>query len=282
MKNYKIAAGIVTYNPDVDLLIQNIKAIYDQVEKVYIVDNASHNISIIERHLNNYFSQNVNLIKENKNLGIAKALNELCSIALEEDYTYIITLDQDSISPLNLINELEKNTNDDVAIIAPNIIYKNNEKYCQMSMKKIEEVDWVITSASLTNLKVWKNIDGFDEKLFIDGVDKDFCLRAKMNGYRILKDYNVSLIHELGNLKCKKILKRIIYVTNHSALRKYYMVRNGIYLDKKLGLRESKKIIIKNLLKTILYEDNKMKKIKLIFKGIFDGKKLKKDIKTER
>lgn len=280
MNKSKISVGIVTFNPEIRLLVKNIKSIIKQVDVIYIFDNGSKNIDEIEKTLNRL--NKIRLLKEDKNHGIAYALNKLCEKAIDDGYDYIITLDQDSISPDNLVYELVDNVEDDIAVIAPNIIYKNNEKYCDFNTRGLVEVDWLITSASLTNLGVWKKINGFDEKLFIDGVDKDFCLRAKKNGYKVIKDYNVHLIHELGNLKCKKLLGRVIYVTNHSAKRKYYMVRNSIYLDKKLGLDESKKTILKNIFKIIIYEEHKIKKIFFIFKGIIDGTSMIKKLKLER
>ena len=42
-------AGIVTYNPDITRLVENINAIYNQVDNVIIVDNNSKNIAEIEQ-----------------------------------------------------------------------------------------------------------------------------------------------------------------------------------------------------------------------------------------
>ena len=47
----KIAAVIITYNPDIAVLIDNVNTISNQVESVLIVDNNSHNIHDIVRIL---------------------------------------------------------------------------------------------------------------------------------------------------------------------------------------------------------------------------------------
>lgn len=273
---HNICAGIVTYNPELIRLKENIESIQKQVSKIIIVDNGSKNYNELEKCIFTC-KTNYEIIKNKENFGIAKALNQLCEKAIEDNYKWIITLDQDSIAPNNLVEKLEKNISDEVAIISPNIVYRNNEKF---SIRKngIEYVEWVITSASLTNLKLWKKIK-FDEKLFIDGVDRDYCIRANQLGYKIIKDYDVELVHELGNLKCRKILGRTIYVTNHSAIRKYYMVRNVIYLDKKLNENRRFSHIGKNIIKTIAFEKDKIQKIKSIFKGIKDGIYMKRGIK---
>lgn len=274
----KIYAGIVTYNPDIELLKKNINAIYNQVEEVVIIDNGSENLLKWKKELELKYVR-ITIISNNQNCGIAKALNQICCFGLKKSYNWVLTLDQDSISPDNLVRCMKENLDNNIAVIAPNIIYKNNEEYIDKSIKGCRDVEWVITSASLTNLLVWEKIKGFDELLFIDGVDRDFCIRANRSGYRIIKDYDICLLHELGNLKCRRYFGRTIYVTNHSKFRKYYMARNVIYLDKKLGLNFKFKYIFKLLLKTMLYENDKIKKIKAISKGIRDGFCLASNIK---
>ncbi|MCV3324496.1 glycosyltransferase family 2 protein, partial [Pediococcus ethanolidurans] len=39
-----IGALIVTFNPEIDLLIRNIESVTNQVDKIIIVDNGSRNI----------------------------------------------------------------------------------------------------------------------------------------------------------------------------------------------------------------------------------------------
>lgn len=271
-----ICAGIVTYNPNVDLLIRNIESVINQVERVVIVDNGSKNIEEIKSDIG---YSGIIWVENSENMGIAKALNQLCESALENHCEWILTLDQDSISPDGLIDELARHINENVAIVAPNIVYKNNENYADKISAGIKYVEWVITSASLTNLKIWKSLGGFDEILFIDGVDRDYGIRATKAGYKVIKCYDVKLLHELGNLECRRRFGRTIYVTNHSALRKYYMVRNAIYLDKKHRESLAQKYIMKNIIKTILYEKDKIEKMDSILKGIKDGIELAKEYK---
>ena len=250
-----ICAGIVTYNPDVNLLNSNIKSIITQIDHLIVVDNGSKNVAEIKKVIDD---NNIIFVANEENKGIASALNQLCEKTIELGSQWIMTLDQDSISPDLLVLKLAENIKDDVAIIAPNIVYKNNESFSDKNTHGIKEVEWVITSASLTNLSIWKKLGGFDEKLFIDGVDRDYGIRATRAGYKVLKCYDVKLLHELGNLKCRKRFGRTIYVTNHSAIRKYYMVRNVIYLDKKLQKHDSQSYILKLVLKTLFYEKNKV------------------------
>ena len=267
-----IVAGIVLYNPELVRLRDNIEHIITQVDKVILFDNGSQNTCEIEITIQK-FGDSIVLLKNDMNMGVAYALNRLCEWSVGNGYQYILTLDQDSVCPPGVVNVLKKNMGLNVAVSAPNIIYRNNETYA-IHKSGAEEAEWVITSASLTSLEAWGKVGGFDEVLFIDGVDRDFCMRVRKYGYHIIKNYEVELMHELGNLKCRKVLGRTIYVTNHSALRKYYMVRNVIYLDKKHGEKRCLSCVTKNLLKTIFFEDMKMVKLKAIYDGVKDGIKM--------
>ena len=90
-------AGIVTYNPDIERLNENILAIYKQVRVVFVVDNGSNNIDQIEKICS--VKKNTYLIKNNKNLGIASALNRIMCQAKNAGASWCLLLDQDSIPP---------------------------------------------------------------------------------------------------------------------------------------------------------------------------------------
>ncbi|MBR1432844.1 glycosyltransferase family 2 protein [Ruminococcus sp.] len=266
-----IAAGIVTYNPDLKRLKENIGSIKPQVKQLLIVDNGSTNIEEIEALCK---ENKCELINFNENKGIAYALNKICEF-FSSNYEWVLTLDQDSISPKNLIQKLCTYTTSKIGAIGPKIVYRGNEKFTQNSNKTlVSKVDWLITSATLTNINAWKSIGGFDNKLFIDGVDKDFCFRLNKKGYDVLQCNEVELYHELGNLKCRRVFGKTIYVTNHSPKRKYYMARNAIYLDKKNGTHLSVTYIIKLFIKTLLFENGKKERLHAIAKGVRDAKKL--------
>lgn len=266
--DYKVCAGIVTYNPNIERLKENYSHISKQVDFIIICDNGSRNIELIKgiRRENRDY-----LIELEKNQGIAYALNRLCEAAGNAGYQWIITLDQDSVCPENMVKILTKHVSESIAIVGPRIIYKGNEKYSARPDKEIEDVEWVITSGSLTNTWIWKNLGGFDEKLFIDKVDTDYGIRANRAGYRVRRDNTICLNHELGNMFCRVLFGRTIYVTNHNPMRIYYQCRNTIYLGRKIGLPNATIEVGKIVIKIILYENDKKEKLKNAFRGIRDG-----------
>ena len=72
----KFAAGIVSYNPDISRLKENIETIRKQVKIVLIIDNASDNVVDIRQMIKEY--KNVYMICNTVNKGIAVALNQIC------------------------------------------------------------------------------------------------------------------------------------------------------------------------------------------------------------
>lgn len=274
-------AVIVTYNPDLDILIKNINSIKDQVDKVIVIDNNSDNSEFIKRYLKD-INLNVILHQNSVNKGIAFALNIGMNISLKEGADWVVSLDQDSIPPHNIIREYMKYIDiEDVAMLTPSIADRNETQKTK-NYQEIEYVNKCITSASALKMKVFKEIGSFDEKMFIDLVDFEYCARIKKHSYKILKINSVILEHQLGNACRLKILsnlfKRDIYVYNHNANRTYYFVRNYIYYIKKhktiLNTRAEIYTLIRWILLKLIFERNKFSKLKAILIGINDSRKM--------
>lgn len=275
-----IAAGIVLFEPEINRLKENIDAIIGQCDHIYVFDNGSSNYSQISDLLNLYSPEKLDTINSSNNKGIAYALNVLCDRAFIDGYDWLLTLDQDSVCPRNMILEYKMHLNTDTtdaALLCPLIVDRNVGK---LSTPKgsVELVKKCITSGSLVLLKIWKKIGGFDEVLFIDGVDFDYCKRLLINNMKIYRINNISLYHELGKMKVYGFGGIKIHVKNHSYFRKYYIARNTIYLSRKNGKSFSCVKAwgqnIKLLMITILFEKEKKIKIKKIIAGSIDGMKM--------
>lgn len=266
-----IAACIVTYNPELARFSECLSAVAEQVEHVFVVDNGSNETSGVEALCREY--DNAIFVPLGENKGIAAALNMGCTAADEKRCTAVLTLDQDSICEDGLVEKLAAHLAKDVGIAAPWISYAGNEEYYDLPQDGPYEVEWTITSASLTSIDAWRKIGGFDEALFIDSVDRDFCIRLRRAGYRVVMDPATSLSHELGDMRCVRILGKVIHITNHSSFRKYYIARNKILLAKKgeISSAECVREISQEFFKALLLEDNKASKISRLMRGIVDG-----------
>ncbi len=271
--------GIITYNPEIDRLTQCIQKAAQECQKVVVVDNGSANfediVQLVEKFENSY------IIKNESNFGIAKALNQVFHEAAKQNYDWVLTLDQDTVIPDNLMERYSQaisNVHINLAIICPQIHDDLSGKTWPVLNENERErcVEKCITSASLNNVKMWDAVGGFDEKLFIDEVDHDYCYRVRKSKGEILLVDNVTINHTIGNSKIYTILGKEIIVRNHSAFRKYYITRNILLVDRKqngritfLAIRHCALFLVK----TLIFEDKKKKKAVACFKGFVDGMK---------
>ena len=271
-----VLAGITLYNPELDRLEENISAILGQVDKVFCIDNGSKNIREVEGFLKKKFPE-VSLKKNAENLGVAAALNQIFSYGKEKGFAWVLTLDQDSVCPENLMKEYRKYWKlEGVGVLSPRIIDRNFQKNTEAGVA-YEEIDKCITSASLTSVAVWEAVGGFWEYLFIDYVDHDFCAKCQKAGIRILRINRVALLHELGKGAHRRLFGKQLTILNHSPMRKYYIVRNRLIYMKEhrdvIDIKAERKKYIYFYIKTLLFEDQKWEKLKEMLRGRRDGKR---------
>lgn len=273
--DFSCAAGIVTFNPDLVKLKRNILSLLKQASltEIIVVDNHSDNFDEIVQLLRKF---KIKIIRNKDNFGIATALNIIMETAYRSNIGWVLTCDQDSIVPDNLmVDFLEYTDISNLAVLCPKIFDMNTKIVLNDDNgTEIEDVDECITSGSLNNVQMWKQINGFDDFLFIDSVDFDYCRRLKEAGLRIIQINKVILKHEIGNMKLVNIFGIKVLVLNHNAFRKYYINRNRVYCDykefEKLKL-VSILFFLKSILFIFLFENNKIKKIKATVNGFRDG-----------
>lgn len=280
----KVAAIIVSYNPDSNLF-DSINLLLNQVEKVIIVDNGSKEKYV--KYIKSINEDKIEIILNKENLGIATALNIGVRKALENGYKWILTMDQDSkASPdmvkkmFNVYNSINREERKDILSIFPNFVDERIQSIEENSnMNSYEYVDADITSGNLLRKEVFEKVGFFDDSLFIDLVDTDFCMRLNEKGIKMIKIRDAVLYHSLGESKTIKGILGSFNTSNHSALRRYYMTRNRFYIWEKykglnsFTLNRDKKLFKKEFVKIILGEKDKVNKIKMVLRGYKDYKK---------
>ncbi len=271
----RICAGIVTFNPDISLLSKNTEAIIPQVEKVFLVDNGSNNYAEIEKLF--IEKENISLIANEGNKGIACALNQLCKAADEEKFDYIVTLDQDSVCDEKCVSSLQTKIANNIGIVCPRIDFVYDDEYTiSTTSEEGKDIEACITSGSLTLLSAWKSVNGFDEWMFIDHVDDDFCMRLRLGGYRIVRNNKAVLYQRAGEMAYRRLpFGKRLRLFGYSPFRVYYITRNTIYFIRKYWNKIKKiKEIIKFTYSTVrmfLFEKNRFKVFPAFIRGVSDG-----------
>lgn len=274
----KAGVVIVLYQPDLKRLKQNLDSITAQSQSVLCIDNHSGNIQEIRQMLEDY--EQVTLLENQRNEGIAKTLNQGMEYWEEKGVPWVLSLDQDSVCPPDMLEQLISciGIDENIAIVCPKIL---NEGQGIMPSKgtvvnldgKLCWIDDVITSGTCMNVEKWRAVGGYDERLFIDFVDVDMCIRLRKQGFLILENANVVLEHQIGETFMRKLFGKTFIVRNHSPFRKYYIIRNDIYLYKKKEqvLKNVIKFVGREMLLVLLYEKQKGKKLVSMCRGIIDG-----------
>jgi rhamnosyltransferase len=266
-----LAAVSILYNPS-NPVIENLLSYCNEVDELYIMDNsATGNGFITEK----FTGKNVFYFHDGENKGIAARLNQAAKKALENGFEWLLTMDQDSAFNNNLKQYKE--------YIAA---YPHKEITAQFGVnfsKPITnavytEVPILITSGSIINLTLFNAIGGFDEQLFIDEVDSEYCYRSRIFGYKIVECSSILLQHHLGEIQMGRSLKsgKLTPRTLHAPIRMYYMVRNYFYVVHKLPTialvekKEMKRGLLLRIKNNIIYNQKRLDVIKSIIKGYFD------------
>ena len=276
-----IAAVIITYNTGNEFS-KNVLSLKKHVGEVIVVDNGSNKETLT---MLRGLKEEITLIELNENKGIAYALNRGIEYAVNNDFQWVLTLDHDSTvsdsmisNMLSVYNSIDESEKEKIVMLTPKHVEEKQMDVVSKSQEnKWEYVLTEITSGALTKADFYKN-ELYDEKLFIDLVDHDYCLRINSMGYKIIRVNSAILIHNLGESIQKKILGITVTPTNHSALRRYYMSRNRKYIWNKYRGTFKEWVIkdkirsLNEIVKIIAFEDEKLNKLKMIKLGLKDYK----------
>lgn len=273
LSNLKICGVVILYHPD-EYILSNIQSYLRGLEVLYVFDNSeTYNTNLIIALKN---IPEIEYISNNGNMGIAFTLNAAIKKAKTNGYQWILTMDQDSSFGKGdlekMLGWIKENPTSDVGIVTPmhSLSDLNNPKYMKYAHLT------AMTSGNLLNIELFDKIGRFDERLFIDEVDAEFCLRMNLKGFQLMRMTDIILEHSLGSIEKTNIGIKSIQTTNHSATRRYYITRNRLLVWTsyfKYYPKLSLSIFwysIKEIVKIILLENKKATKLRCVLLGIFD------------
>jgi len=251
IEEQSVAAIVVLYYPDSKLLDRLLQSIVGQVAKIFMIDNTPSDPvrlpPVPTAHQNV-----VHYIPLGENEGIATAQNVGIRIAIKENYSHVLFMDQDSALPPGAVDALLAaelslvEAGKQVAAVGPLFIDEKSGtastaiRHCWMHVKKISldktmnepvEADYLIASGSLMRVSALAEVGVMRDELFIDWVDIEWGLRARRLGKNCYIVPRVVMTHSIGN-DCVHVIGKDINL--HNDIRNYYITRNSTYL---LGLK---------------------------------------------
>ncbi|HHD64912.1 MAG TPA: glycosyltransferase, partial [Desulfobulbaceae bacterium] len=271
----RICGVVLLHNPTAAHL-SNMESYRHGVEWLYVIDNSPRLDPDRLRYIGAL--EKTTLLSSGENLGIGAALNRAVSTARAEGYRWMLTMDQDSIFEERqferFIESLGGIAAERAAIVSP---LHGDRDFLPSERVRYDAVSDVSTSGNLLNLVVAEAVGPFNEALFIDSVDHDFCVRARIKGYEILRTKNIYLNHRPGSEYAGSILnlkKKTFYI--HSPERMYFIVRNALYMRRTYRgvypayTRTYVKRIFERASKCVRYTDRRRAYLGYMLKGVFD------------
>lgn len=272
----------MTYNPDIERLIENVDAIAPQVEKLLVFDNCSDNVVEICRAV----SGSAEVIRGHRNHGMAVALNRLAFAAENGGATDIAFFDQDSIASDSLVVREMDCRAGDVGLVCCRVVDRNHREESGGEPKAVD-VKRSITSGSMVNLSAWRAVGGYDERLFVDWVDNEFADNLRSHGFKLVKTSHASILHEMGKQEYawsapggddmgKKHVNRGYYRQNYPASRWRDRARSQAitirkYSWSRIGWEERYYFLRATLIRIILLENNKLECLRAVLDGYRSG-----------
>lgn len=261
---------IVFYNGDMEVC-KNVNLLSHFCKCIVVIDNGSDRNKDVIQEIE--CIENVKIIQNSNNEGIAYALNQGLDFAIKNEKEIMLTLDQDSKIEDQAIKKLISHLNKDRKVVSVGATYGNQTRTSNRLVTNL------ITSGNMVYTDVAQSVGGYNASLFIDCVDIDFSFNLLEHGYKLLRCGDANMEHEIGKIKTSRILS--VSYNDHSPERYYYKYRNNIYIYRryfwKFPLLCLKLFVclIKDTFQLIFFENNKKRKIQMALKGIRDYKKVR-------
>ena len=252
----RITSITVAFNADPTLLAKQLVALQDQVDNIVIVDNGS--VPSIKSGLNQpeiaatlAGAPRIDVVELQENGGIAAGFNVGIETARKQGAELVLLMDHDSVPAADMVSKLyvgylqaiSAGVVSNIAAIGPRIVdtrdaqefpfirlgwFRNLHIRCGGNQENLVACDLLISSGTLVSINAFDQIGKFDETLFIDNVDLEWCCRARARGFLLYGVCDAQLNHRLGDRR-RVVLSQLVLVV-HSPLRMYYQTRNRMLL----------------------------------------------------
>jgi rhamnosyltransferase len=286
-----LCAVVVTYHPAPDVL-ENLRVLASECGRVLVVDNGSAPEVLAAMAA----VPGICLMPQGLNLGLAAALNLGVERALDSGFEWAVTFDQDSQPEPGMVRAMWAThlALPRAAMIGPRIHEEGAEpknyrwvtrhaacpglfRRIGCERRDLPEVTMMVTSGSMIELAEWRRLGGFDNGLFIDYIDTEYCLRLLRAGCTVAVSGGAVLRHRLGERQNQVVLGRVVRPTHHAPFRHYYMARNRITVWRRHALAVPHWALFDfcfawyNLARVLAFENQRRAKCRAIIIGTLHG-----------
>lgn len=224
---------------------------------------------------------NIYYIYNEANVGLARALNQGLTAAMGQGAEYTLLLDQDSRPEASMRDRLVavaaaiQATGRRLACVAPTLI---DHKLVGANVGSFDAnqatTGTLATSGTLVTRTAWKIVGPMWDHLFIDGIDHEWCFRARYLGFETVLTSSVTMTHNMGD-GAVSVFGRFRPI-HRSAVRHYFIVRNTFWLARKkyIPLRWRASEVLKLAYRTpayVFFSTRRARTARNIIRALIDG-----------
>jgi len=279
---FDLSIIIISFNTK-RLLRECLDSVYNNIDniefEIFVVDNHSHDGS--PEMVKSEF-QEVKLIRNNENLGFAKANNIALSKAVGR---FVLLLNSDTIVLNNALRKMIEFMygHQNVGAVGPCLLNRDGtlqascrrfqnlsslifplipilnrcpskritSKYIEKGFyDRIQKVDYISGACMMIRKKVLKNTGLFDEQFFMYSEEQDLCYRIHRQGWGINYFPNAKVIHYVSKSFDSKSNKKyqLFYISKYKLIKKYRGVLIGCYYKYLLTIILISRIMINGII----------------------------------
>lgn len=275
-------AVVVLYGPD-DGSRDCIRAVHQQVARVWLVDNSPERSGVAEWALG---LSGVTLLHEGQNIGLGAAYDLAFEAAEAAGLTWMVTLDQDTVLDADYLAEMARGVSEweasrqssgrpPLGVAGP--MFRNPRALPGEAHTAASELEttMVVSSGALMPVSTWRSVGGFHPGLIVDYVDTEMCLRVRAAGYAVIQLPAVLMTHGMGYTAEHRVLGLRRRSSNYPATRHYYMNRNLVLTARsaggwRWGLAEQARRL-RFIALTLAVEPQRTAKAAAMLRGLRDG-----------
>lgn len=270
-----IAVAVVLFYPS-DSDLDNVRKLATWGVHVVAVVNAISD----EQRVKLPSQPGMSVIVNSANLGLARALNQAVGIAIDTGAHFVLMLDQDSRPTPEMMDGLAaaataiESEGRSLACVAPLLRDRKAALDDGTSSDDIAGGATFATSGTMLTRKAWFAVGPMWEQLFIDGIDHEWCFRARGSGFETVLVTDAVMSHDMGE-GAINIMGRFRPI-HRSPVRHYFIVRNTFWLARKqyIPIRWRLSELVKlgyRIPSYIVFSTRKCLTVRNIFAAIADG-----------
>lgn len=277
----------------------NSRELLDDFIKSIIVNIDEINITIIDNNsdydVSQYFSNRINIVKLQENIGYGAAINKI-ALNLEDEFLVICNSDlvflEDTFEKIKEFIDIHpeiyffggqqeypngewqysygflpsfKEVFLNIFYINQIIRYFKIKNYKRNSQITIEEVDYIDGAFMIIKSELFRKLNGFDEDFYFYSEDADLCYRANKLNYKTYYTNYFHLIHHRGGSSEKNLLnekKAELFANGINTFLRKHRSKIYSYIYKKLyKFSLNLSIFINKFLYILRNDENKITKI---------------------